>query len=51
MGMFMRRYGYKRGIHVGLTLFSIGAVMFWPSAVFHKYGSECTTYLADPVGG
>lgn len=24
MGMFMRRFGYKIGIHVGLALFSIG---------------------------
>jgi len=24
MGMFMRRYGYKVGIHVGLGLFSTG---------------------------
>lgn len=24
MGIFMRRYGYKIGIHVGLGLFSIG---------------------------
>ncbi len=27
MGIFMRRYGYKAGIHVGLGLFSIGAVV------------------------
>ena len=26
MGIFMRRYGYKIGIHVGLALFSIGMV-------------------------
>lgn len=24
MGIFMRKYGYKVGIHVGLALFSIG---------------------------
>lgn len=24
MGFFMRKYGYKIGIHVGLSLFSIG---------------------------
>nr|ODO03910.1 L-fucose transporter [Cryptococcus depauperatus CBS 7855] len=38
MGMFMRKYGYKRGIHIGLGLFSIGAVLFWPSAKYEKYG-------------
>ncbi|ODN76862.1 hypothetical protein L202_05452 [Cryptococcus amylolentus CBS 6039] len=38
MGVFMRRYGYKKGIHIGLGLFSIGAVLFWPSAKFEQYG-------------
>ncbi|OXC69725.1 hypothetical protein AYX13_01894 [Cryptococcus neoformans] len=38
MGIFMRKYGYKKGIHIGLGLFSIGAVLFWPSAKYEKYG-------------
>ncbi|KAJ9126977.1 hypothetical protein QFC24_001208 [Naganishia onofrii] len=38
MGLFMRKYGYKTGIHIGLALFSIGAVMFWPSAKYRQYG-------------
>ncbi|KAJ3511227.1 hypothetical protein NLJ89_g4230 [Agrocybe chaxingu] len=33
-GMFMRRWGYKAGIHLGLTLYSLGAVFYWPSAKF-----------------
>jgi FHS family L-fucose permease-like MFS transporter len=37
-GLFMRRYGYKKGIHMGLTLYSLGAIFFWPSAKFAKYG-------------
>ncbi|KAA1475147.1 MFS general substrate transporter [Dentipellis sp. KUC8613] len=37
-GVFMRRYGYKKGIHMGLTLYSLGAIFFWPSAVYSKYG-------------
>ncbi|KAF8893856.1 MFS general substrate transporter [Infundibulicybe gibba] len=37
-GMFMRRKGYKAGIHLGLTLYSLGAIFFWPSAKFAKYG-------------
>ncbi|PSR79657.1 hypothetical protein PHLCEN_2v6958 [Hermanssonia centrifuga] len=36
-GMFMDRYGYKKGIHAGLTLYSLGAIFFWPSAKFEKY--------------
>lgn len=38
MGIFMRRYGYKLGIHIGLGLFSIGAIMYWPAAKFEFYG-------------
>lgn len=50
----MNRYGYKKGIHVGLSLYSLGAyrviptaesthnslgaIFFWPSAKFEKYG-------------
>ncbi|EJU06375.1 MFS general substrate transporter [Dacryopinax primogenitus] len=37
-GMFMRRYGYKKGIHLGLTFYSLGAVFFWPCAVYSTYG-------------
>ncbi|KAH9961484.1 MFS general substrate transporter [Russula dissimulans] len=37
-GIFMKRYGYKKGIHLGLTLYSLGAIFFWPSAKFRKYG-------------
>ena len=37
-GWFMRKVGYKKGIHIGLGLYSIGAVFFWPSAVYEKYG-------------
>ncbi|KAF8904376.1 MFS general substrate transporter [Gymnopilus junonius] len=37
-GIFMRKRGYKAGIHLGLTLYSLGAVFFWPSAKFAKYG-------------
>jgi MFS transporter, FHS family, L-fucose permease len=40
----MRRHGYKKGIHVGLGLYSLGAIFFWPSAKFEKYGGfvACT---------
>ncbi|KAG6375437.1 major facilitator superfamily domain-containing protein [Boletus reticuloceps] len=34
----MRRVGYKKGIHIGLSLYSLGAIFFWPSAKFEKYG-------------
>ncbi|KAI0036924.1 hypothetical protein K488DRAFT_75698 [Vararia minispora EC-137] len=37
-GAFVRRFGYKNGIHLGLMLYSLGAIFFWPSAKFEKYG-------------
>ncbi|OAX32878.1 MFS general substrate transporter [Rhizopogon vinicolor AM-OR11-026] len=37
-GALMKRMGYKKGIHVGLGLYSIGAIFCWPSAKFEKYG-------------
>ncbi|KIP05097.1 hypothetical protein PHLGIDRAFT_129093 [Phlebiopsis gigantea 11061_1 CR5-6] len=37
-GVVMTKYGYKKGIHFGLTLYSLGAIFFWPSARFEKYG-------------
>ncbi|KAG2150445.1 major facilitator superfamily domain-containing protein [Suillus clintonianus] len=37
-GTFMRRVGYKKGIHIGLGLYSLGAIFFWPSAKYEKYG-------------
>src|SRR5438093_12451857 len=36
--MLMRRLGYKAGIVIGLFLFGIGALLFWPAAVVGKYG-------------
>ncbi|KAH9931080.1 MFS general substrate transporter [Epithele typhae] len=36
--IFMDKYGYKKGIHMGLTLYSLGAIFFWPSAKFATYG-------------
>lgn len=31
-GSFMKRYGYKRGIILGLSLFAAGAFLFYPAA-------------------
>jgi FHS family L-fucose permease-like MFS transporter len=31
-GMFMKQAGYKKGILLGLILFAVGALMFYPSA-------------------
>lgn len=31
-GLFMNRYGYKKGIIIGLLLYAIGAFLFYPAA-------------------
>ncbi len=33
----MKRYGYKGGIILGLSLFALGAFLFFPSAVTRSY--------------
>ncbi|MBU6340718.1 MAG: L-fucose:H+ symporter permease [Bacteroidetes bacterium] len=36
-GMFMRKYGYKKGILAGLLLYAIGALLFYPAADVRVY--------------
>src|SRR3954470_23901950 len=31
-GIFMNRFGYKRGIIIGLLLYGVGAFLFYPAA-------------------
>ena len=35
--LIMRRFGYKSGFLIGLGLYSIGAILFWPAAVADRY--------------
>lgn len=35
-GLFMRRYGYKKGILLGLSIYAIGAFGFIPAALFNS---------------
>lgn len=37
-GLFMHKYGYKKGIVLGLLLFAIGAFLFYPAAQMRVYG-------------
>lgn len=37
-GQFISWFGYKKGIYMGLSLYAIGALAFWPSAHFEKFG-------------
>ncbi len=36
-GLFMNKYGYKKGIITGLFLYTTGALLFFPSAQFENY--------------
>lgn len=35
--LFMRRFGYRAAVIVGLVLFGSGALLFWPAAQFGEY--------------
>ncbi|MFN0014846.1 MAG: L-fucose:H+ symporter permease [Saprospiraceae bacterium] len=37
-GIFMRKFGYKRGILAGLLLYAGGALLFYPAADWRVYG-------------
>lgn len=36
-GLFMNKYGYKKGIITGLLLYTTGAFLFFPSAQYESY--------------
>lgn len=36
--LFVRKYSYKKGILLGLTLYAVGALMFFPAAKFEVFG-------------
>ncbi len=36
--IFIQRYSYKKGIMLGLTLYAVGALLFWPAAYFQAFG-------------
>jgi FHS family L-fucose permease-like MFS transporter len=35
--LLMRRFGYKSGLLVGLIVFGVGTLLFWPAAVIGQY--------------
>lgn len=36
--LFIKKYSYKKGILLGLALYAVGAVMFYPAAASEKFG-------------
>ncbi|TXN34322.1 L-fucose:H+ symporter permease [Flagellimonas hymeniacidonis] len=39
--LFMRKYSYKVGILIGLGLYAVGALMFYPAAITEKFWFFC----------
>ena len=40
-GWFVRRFGYRYTFILGLSIYCVGALMFWPSAVKRSFGGFC----------
>ncbi len=36
--LFVQRYNYKKGILLGLALYAVGALLFWPAARYEEFG-------------
>lgn len=40
-GWFVRKFGYRYTFILGLSIYCVGALMFWPSAVKRSFGGFC----------
>ncbi|KAL9595595.1 MAG: hypothetical protein Q9219_006359 [cf. Caloplaca sp. 3 TL-2023] len=40
-GWVVRKFGYRWTFIVGLCVYGVGALMFWPSAVYRSFGGFC----------
>ncbi|MCJ1412391.1 hypothetical protein MMC19_006485 [Ptychographa xylographoides] len=40
-GWLVRRFGYRWTFITGLCIYGVGALMFWPSAVYRSFGGFC----------
>ncbi len=40
-GWIVRRFGYRWTFVTGLVIYGVGALMFWPSAVYESFGGFC----------
>ncbi len=49
-GQFMKRFGYKGGIIVGLMLFALGAFLFYPASTTRMYGFFLTALFIIACG-
>ncbi len=49
-GYFMNRFGYKKGILVGLLLYATGAFLFYPAALSQSFGPFLAALLIIAFG-
>lgn len=49
-GWLMHKYGYKKGILVGLLLYAVGALMFYPAAGARSYTMFLTALFVSASG-
>ncbi|KAK9311115.1 putative L-fucose-proton symporter [Lipomyces starkeyi] len=49
-GWILRRFGFKVTFIVGLVVYGIGALMFWPSSVKHSFGGYCASMFIVASG-
>lgn len=40
-GWFVRKFGYRYTFMLGLSIYCVGALMFWPAAVKRSFGGFC----------
>lgn len=40
-GWIVRKFGYRWAFIAGLIIYGVGALMFWPSAVYRSFGGFC----------
>lgn len=40
-GWFVRKFGYRYTFMIGLSIYGVGALMFWPSAVKRSFAGFC----------
>jgi FHS family L-fucose permease-like MFS transporter len=44
-GWFVRKFGYRYTFMLGLSIYCVGALMFWPSAVKRSFAGFCGSML------
>ncbi|USP77681.1 uncharacterized protein yc1106_04955 [Curvularia clavata] len=49
-GWFVRKFGYRWTFILGLSIYCVGALMFWPSAVYRSFPGFCASLFIAGSG-